>query len=300
MTTTFAASTGTRLSVPLADGTMSGLAWGESRMPPDLLFMHATGFNAQTYAPLLEPLAARHAIIALDQRGHGFSDLPTDPAGIVDWMPYARDLIAVLDRFVSAGARPLVLAGHSMGAVVSLLAAAARPKAVRGLVLLDPVMMSPMLRLAAYTPWGRAKFRSFHLAVSAAKRRAVFGSKQEAVDTYRTRKAFSTWQPGFLEAYVDGGFVADGEGVRLACAPIWESATFASHRHRSWAALKSLQMPVHVMAAERGSTVTGGIGKVLKVQPRAQAEVVAGTTHFFPMERPDHVRAQLAGMLAKT
>lgn len=300
VTPTFAASTGTRLALPLADGSLSGLSWGEPRTPPDLLFQHATGFNAQTYGPLLEPLGERHAILALDQRGHGFSALPADPEGMVDWMPYARDLIAVIDRLVPDGARPLVLAGHSMGAVVSLLAAAARPKAVRGLVLLDPVMMNPLLRLAAYTPWGRAKFRNFGLAVAAAKRRAVFASKEEAVETYRTRKAFSTWQPGFLEAYVDGGFVVDGEGVRLACAPAWESMTFASHRHRSWAALKSLKMPVRVLTAAHGSTVMGGVAKIRSVQPRAVAEVVEGTSHFFPMERPDQVRAVLAAMLAKT
>ncbi|MBN8938777.1 MAG: alpha/beta hydrolase [Rhizobiales bacterium] len=298
--TTFSSSTGTRLSMPLPDGTLSGLRWGAEKSPPDLLFLHATGFNAQTYAPLLDPLSARYSIMALDQRGHGFSDLPTDPQGIVDWMPYARDLMLVLDRLVPDGGRPLVLAGHSMGAIVSLLAAVARPRAVRGLILLDPVMMSPLLRLATYTPWGRAKFKNFSLAVGAAKRRAVFGSKQEAVDTYRTRKAFQSWQPGFLEAYVDGGFVADAEGVRLACAPIWESATFSSHRHNSWGALKRTRMPVHLMAAAHGSTVTGGIAKVRRAAPQVETEVVAGTSHFFPMERPGHVRAALEAMLAKT
>ncbi|QCI63725.1 alpha/beta fold hydrolase [Phreatobacter stygius] len=298
--TTFRSSTGTRFSLPLSDGSLSGLRWGADKSPPDLLFLHATGFNAQTYAPLLDPLSDRYAIMALDQRGHGFSDLPTDPQGIVDWMPYARDLMAVLDQLVPAGGKPLVVAGHSMGAIVSLLAAVARPRAVRGLVLLDPVMMSPLLRLATYTPWGRAKFKNFSLAVGAAKRRAVFGSKQEAVDTYRTRKAFMSWQPGFLEAYVDGGFVADAEGVHLACAPIWESATFSSHRHNSWGALKRTRMPVHLMAAAHGSTVTGGVEKVRRAAPQVATEVVAGTSHFFPMERPDHVRAALEAMLAKT
>jgi pimeloyl-ACP methyl ester carboxylesterase len=295
-----ASSTGTRFTLPLADGTMSGLRWGADRTPPDLLFLHATGFNAETYAPLLAPLGERFAIAAVDQRGHGFSALPTDPEGIVDWSPYARDVAAVLDRWVPEGAKPVVVAGHSMGAIAALIGSVARPKAVRGLVLLDPVMMSPLVRLSAYTPWGRAKLKKFSLAVAAAKRRATFGSRQEAVANYRTRKAFSTWQPGFLEAYVDGGFVEDGDGVRLACAPIWESATFSSHRHDSWGALKRTSMPVHLVAAGHGSTVMGGLAKVRRVAPHVVAEVLEGTTHFFPMEQPERIRAVLQDMLSKT
>ncbi len=289
---------GRRLTLELAGGALSGLRWGSDQTPPDLLFMHATGFNAATYAPLLAPLADRFSIVALDQRGHGLSSLPTDPDGLVDWWPYARDLIAVLDRWVPPGAPPVVVAGHSMGGIVSILAASQRPQAVRGLVLLDPVLMPPALRWALYTPWGRARSRNNGLAVGAAKRRPGFPSKDEALATYRTRKAFSTWQPGFLEGYVEGGFVPDGDAVRLACAPAWESATFAAHRHNSWGALARLAMPVRLFAAGNGSTVVGGIEKVSRVAPRIRAEVLPGTSHFFPMERPDVIRQALEAMLS--
>ncbi len=298
--TTLSSLPAARRSETMPDGTMSVLEWGAGDRPLDLVFLHATGFNAQTYGPLLAPLATERRIAALDQRGHGLTRLPTDPEGLVDWWPYARDLILLLDRWVPDGAPPVVLAGHSMGGIVALLAASERPRAVRGLVLLDPVLMPVTMRLALFTPWGRAKARRFGLAVGAAKRRPVFASKEEALSTYRTRKAFSTWQPGFLEGYVEGGFVDDPEGVRLGCPPAWESATFAAHRHRSWAALRRLRMPVHLIAAGEGSTVVGGLGRVRRVAPRVVAETLSGTTHFFPMEQPDHVRAVLAGMLAKT
>jgi len=59
-------------------------------------------------------------------------------------------------------------------------------------------------------------------------------------------------------------------------------------------------MPVHLIAAGEGSTVVGGLEKVRRVAPGVVAETLPGTTHFFPMERPDHVRSVIAGMLAKT
>ena len=294
------AASGSRFVLALPEGSMSGLRFGRETSAPDLIFLHATGFNAETYTPLLAPLADRFSILALDQRGHGLTRLPTEPETLVSWQPYADDAVRVIDMLVPDGAPPVVLAGHSMGGIVALLAAGARPAKVRGLVLLDPVLMPHLMRLSLYTAWGRAKAKAFGLAVGAAKRRAVFPSKDEAVAIYRTRNAFKTWQPGFLEAYVAGGFVPDAEGVRLACAPAWESATFSAHRHNAWAVLKRLTMPVHLLAAGQGSTVTGGPERVRRVAPRVTAEVVEGTTHFFPMEKPDKVRETLVNMLTRS
>jgi pimeloyl-ACP methyl ester carboxylesterase len=290
---------GRRLTLELADGTISGLRWGAEKTPPDLIFLHANGFNAAAYRPLLAPLGGRWSVAALDMRGHGFSTLPTDPEQLVDWWPYARDLVAVLDQWVPPGAPPVVLAGHSMGGITAILAASRRPKAVRGLVLADPVLMPPAMRWALYLPWGRSRARQTPLALAARKRRAVFTSKSEARSTYATRKTFSTWQPGFLDGYVDGGFADDPQGVRLACGPDWEAANFVAHRHNSWGALARLAMPVSLFAAEQGSTVSGGLARVSRVAPRAQASIVPDTTHFIPMERPDVIRQALDEMLSQ-
>jgi pimeloyl-ACP methyl ester carboxylesterase len=290
---------GRRLTLALGDGTMSALRWGPDRTPPDLIFLHANGFNAAAYDPLLAPIGERGSVVAVDMRGHGLSSLPTAPDAMIDWWPYARDLIAVLDQWVPKGAPPVVLAGHSMGGITAILAASLRPHAVRGLVLADPVLMPPALRWALYLPWGRARARQTPLASGALKRRATFPSKAEALATYATRKAFSTWQPGFLDGYVNGGFVDDPEGVRLACAPEWEAANFAAHRHDSWGALAGLAMPVRLFAAEKGSTVSGGLARLARIAPKVEATVVPGTSHFIPMERPDVIRQALEDMLAR-
>ncbi len=97
-----------RSDLALDDGSLSVLRWGRGEGPPDLIFLHATGFNALTYDPLLAPLAETAAVAAIDQRGHGLSTLPADPSGLIDWWPYARDLVAVLDRWVPEGAPPVV------------------------------------------------------------------------------------------------------------------------------------------------------------------------------------------------
>jgi pimeloyl-ACP methyl ester carboxylesterase len=70
-----------------------------------------------------------YSVLALDMPGHGRSEGPMidNIAGMADWV------IAVLD---AAGVEKAVLAGHSMGALVSLDAAARYPDRVARLALL--------------------------------------------------------------------------------------------------------------------------------------------------------------------
>ena len=101
-------------------------------------FAHATGFNAETYRGLLDDLHASLDVYLMDARGHGRSTAVADPKRLRSWRPYREDL----EAFVETLRQPLVLAGHSMGATVSLELAAARPNLVKGLVLIDPVIIA--------------------------------------------------------------------------------------------------------------------------------------------------------------
>jgi pimeloyl-ACP methyl ester carboxylesterase len=261
----------------------------------DLLFLHATGFNAQTYQPLLVLLPGDITSVAWDLRGHGHNPLPANPAKLVSWQTYANDVIAGL---VALKQPPLVLAGHSMGAVVSLLVAAQRPDLVRGVVMIDPPMPPPRFRLYAHLPGGIALLKNIPIAKAAGKRRAVFPTYDAVLAAYTGRGAFKTWQPGFLENYLDGGLVHLEDGsVRLACAPAWEQATFTSFRHNSWGALKKLTAPLHLLVGSRNSTIAASLLAFLRAAPRATHEIVPGSSHFIPMEEPQLVADRLRAMV---
>jgi hypothetical protein len=55
-----------RLMIPARGGHLAGLNFGRAQGPIDLVFLHATGFNALTYRQLLQPLADRFRVVALD------------------------------------------------------------------------------------------------------------------------------------------------------------------------------------------------------------------------------------------
>jgi pimeloyl-ACP methyl ester carboxylesterase len=281
-----------RRMIRLPDGEMAALEFGLEDRPVDVVFLHANGFNALTYRSILAPLAATLRILAVDQRGHGASRLPADPAKLSSWKLYREDLLSLLDTL--DGARP-ILAGHSMGGTVSLLAAGKRPEASSGLVLFDPVIFPRLAALGAQLPWAARRIgRRTPMAEAAARRRAVFDSPEAAFSAYKGRGAFKTWTDIQLADYVASGFRPRPEGgVELACAPAWEAATFAGHAHDPWRALSRVRSSVQVFKAEWNSTCRASAEALKRTNRRSVVSITAGTSHFLPMERPDVIREAL-------
>ena len=108
--------------------TLAGWTSGNTAQPP-LLLLHGVSRRRATFAPLLPWLLPRFCVRAYDQRGHGESERG---GGY-----FVRDYAADAVRVVGSLDRP-ILYGHSLGALVALLVAAACPDAVAGIVLEDP------------------------------------------------------------------------------------------------------------------------------------------------------------------
>ena len=109
------------------------LDWRGPADAPGVLLVHGIGQTAWVWTPVARRLVGERRVVAMDLRGHGLSDAPTegyDEPTLVD------DLVAVAD---GSGllARPLVLAGHGFGGVVAAWAAAALGDRCAGLVLVD-------------------------------------------------------------------------------------------------------------------------------------------------------------------
>jgi pimeloyl-ACP methyl ester carboxylesterase len=269
--------------------------WPRSAGRPTLHWAHATGFHGRLYRPLLDDLARDCNVLAWDMRGHGASAEAADFATFRGWETYYRDLAAFLDKL----AEPVWLAGHSIGATTSIMAAARRPDKVLGLILAEPVIMDLWQGWMLW--WAKLLRRSdrFSLAAGAARRRREFDSHAAALDNFRGRGGFKTWPEAWLEAYVQHGLVQHGDQVRLACTPEWESATFAHTEHNPWPGIRRLQCPVITLAAEQASTFSQRARQRLRTRlPCAEVEVLPGTTHFLPMERPEAVRDAVRRMMS--
>lgn len=284
-----------RFRINIKDGETSGIAFGDPVRQVDVMFLHATGFNAVTYQSILEPLGGQMHIAALDMRGHGRSRLPANPNRLKSWNKFRDDVIQVLEQTSPEGA---VLGGHSMGATVALLVAGKRPDLVRGLVLVDPVLLRKSASRAYNIPILNMFIQSNAMSKQALKRRADFGSPGEAAESLRGRGAFKTWRAPFLDDYVvDGVLRQDNGRYALSCTPQYEAAVFNAHRYRPWRALRKIRkkrIPIVVLQAEKESTSPPDADvRIHAIRPDAAITKVPGTTHFVPMERPYVVRDAL-------
>jgi pimeloyl-ACP methyl ester carboxylesterase len=277
--------------IDLPDGRMFTLQWGKG---PLLVFAHATGMCARTYLQLLEPLGEQYRIVAFDARGHGRTTLPADPAiPPVDWKPYRQDIRALV---AALGGGPVRLAGHSFGATSAFEAAVETPGLASSVLLLDPPFI-PFDQVRAYRENPGAPNP---MAEQAARRRAHFASRDAMFKAYHNRGVFTGWPDRALDDYIEGGTLPDPHpgnvhGIRLACAPAWEAASFRCVSTTMRESLEACRIPFILVAADIGSTVSPAAeAEIRGLHPQAIVKRFPGTGHFLPVTHPDLVRPCLA------
>lgn len=98
---------------------------------PTVVFESGLGASRNMWGAVVGPVAERTTAVVYDRAGFGHSPADTAPR---DLTRLSDDLVDLLDH-VDAG--PYVLVGHSWGGPIVRSAAAARPDAMAGLVLVD-------------------------------------------------------------------------------------------------------------------------------------------------------------------
>jgi pimeloyl-ACP methyl ester carboxylesterase len=178
-----------------------------------------------------------------------------------------------------------------MGGATLVMAELLAPGTMHGLILIEPIMFPPPFQRVEENP----------LAVRAARRRASFGSVQEALDNFSSKAAFSAWDERALLAYVGGGLVHRDGRWWLACEPDLEADAYrAGTAHGVHARLSEVTCPVLILAGETSDTHPAPfVAQLATLVPDGRYRMVPSTGHFLPMERPDVVAGQIAGAFGR-
>ncbi len=107
--------------------------WCDGRAQPAVVLDSGWAADSRAWRRVIAGLRSRHRVCAMDRAGHGRSDpgpLPRDASAVAD------DLAAALSAAQAPG--PVILVGHSLGALNMRVFAMRYPERVAGMVLVDP------------------------------------------------------------------------------------------------------------------------------------------------------------------
>jgi pimeloyl-ACP methyl ester carboxylesterase len=257
---------------------------------PILHFAHANGYPPGVYRQFLTHLAARRRVLAMAQRPLWPGEQPDQ---LDRWHLLAGDLICFLDRH---NLDDIAGVGHSLGAVVTMVAALRRPELFRQLVLIEPVFLPPdMLAAAAQYPEQAFKTPLVHIA---RRRRNHWPSREAAFAHFRKKEVFKRFSDAALQDYVDHGLV-DGEvGVRLRFSRDWEARFYGTPPLDVWEQIPEIAHPTLAVRGADTNTLLDPAWRLWQeLQPSATFVEIPGAGHLLPMEKPAELATAVTAYL---
>ena len=263
---------------------------------PALLFGHANGLAAGSYAPWLARLARHAHVFAFDARGHGGAEWPEGPlATVFADNRMAEDVLAVTQAVAARLPQtPLTYVGHSLGAVAALrlLTLGAQP-GWRAFIAFEPPVFPP----PSAPIYAQAIERQDRLLSGTLRRRALWSDPEALYERLAARGPFARADAAMLMAHCRATLRPDGEGgYRLACPPVVEAAIFERHRHAdTWSRLDRLAAPVELIGSDpttaENDWVSRAMPEIAGRLPQGRLTVVPETGHMLIFEAPDRCAA---------
>lgn len=247
---------------------------------PPLHFAHANTYPPRCYRQLLEPLAADFRVWAIEQRPLWPGQSPQQ---LQSWDLFAADLIRALEQY---GVAPIIGAGHSLGAAITMMAAVERPSLFSALVLIEPVLLPPALLDAARAYPEQAE--NTPMVQRARKRRDRWPRRRHAFEHFREKKVFAALSDDALWDYVNHGLQETDEGhVTLRFPRAWEAQIYARVPLDIWQVVPQIETPTLAIRGARSDTLGDEAWQRWQaLQPSAHFVELQDAGHLVPLELP--------------
>ena len=266
----------TPVTFEVPGGTLHGLQFGTGDRTA--LAVHGITASAMAWPAVAAALPDGWSLVALDLRGRGASRELPGPFGLA---AHAADVAAA----ATALGGDLVLVGHSMGAYVSVLAAAAHPDLFTRLVLVDGGVPLPL-------PEGADpdEVLATTLGPALERLRTTYPSVEAYVDFFRAHPALGPYWDDTIEAYVRYDALESPEGVRSRAT---DAAVRADGRDLLLSAttiddaLRTVPVPTTLLVAPSGMfgrppglLPADAVAAYDAAVPTLEVETVADTNHY--------------------
>lgn len=207
-----------------------------------------------------------------------------DASKLKSWKFFADDLIKHMDE---QGRRDAIGIGHSLGGIVTWVAACKRPDLFKRLILIDPVILPAFWHnVMSIVPfWLKRKILPM---VDVAMRRTHEWKDKEEFRTYlHSKKVFKRFDPEVLEDYAEHGIKDHAEGVTLSFPREWEARIYGSSPNM-WGEMNTPSCPISIIRAEFSDVITDDRWSKIKSRfKEADLRQIDKVGHLIPFEKPE-------------
>lgn len=272
----------------VAEGLPSKHLGGEGE---HLVFFHANGFPPAMYRQMLTPLTEHYKVSTVYQRPLWPLPVPED---FNNWQMMIDDAC----RFIAAQPEPVILVGHSMGGLISIICAVREPEKIKKLVLLDPVILQPhLIWLMRNLPDFLRK--KLPLVDKTLRRPDFFINKEKGFRFHRRVRNFKNIPDNILEDYMAEGLYPVEGGYRLSYSREWEAAIYQTVPW-AWSSIKRLDIDTVVIRGSQSDTLLPQtITRLKRKQPHVKMVEIEGG-HLFPLEQPEEAAQLILQQLSKS
>ena len=246
------------------------------------ILIHGFGEGAYIWDDLAPSIARSFRTLAVDLRGHG--DSSWDPKGEYSVEGHVADLIEVIDALQI---ERLALVGHSLGGDIAIRIAAARPKSVIGLAIVD---FGPDLN-----PEGADRvFTDFNDSLRTWDSFSEYEAWLQLRRPLVSPTIISNMSTGALQKYPHGGY-------RLKCDPALGTAKMRrTDSALLWSIIASLSLPVMILRGIGSAVLTGDVAqKMAQVLPTGHLRTINQAGHGVVADNPREFAAALLPFLSQ-
>jgi pimeloyl-ACP methyl ester carboxylesterase len=281
------------------DGPLHYLDFGGPEGAPLIVCVHGLGGSAVNWSALAPLLTGGYRVLAPDLAGHGLTQSHGRDTSVA-----ANRLL--LHRFARALADgPVILMGNSMGGMISLLEAIAAPRAVSGLILIDPAL--PFVPARPH-PLATALFALFatpglgRVMVTGRDRlppEALVASTMSLCCANASRIPADVRARHIAVARERAGFHGTDRDFAAAMRSVISTASYLSGR-RYRQGLHSITCPVLLVHGDRDRLVPVGAARATaRTNPSWTLRVLPGVGHVPQLEAPVDTAAAILGWLSQ-
>ncbi len=277
------------LTVALSDGATAILRRHGNPAGPRVALSHGNGLAIDAYFPFWRLMLRHYDLVLFDVRNHGRN--PPDGTANHTWDGF-RDDFETVRRAIddSFGAGPVSAIFHSLSGIAALQQTRRFGARWSPLILVDPPI---------FPPPGHAleAGQSDHMAEMSAialRRPDRFDDPEELAAVLRSRRAFRRWVPGAHELFAAATTRRTADGWVLACPKRLEARIFSANTDPTiWPAVGTLPGDIAVIGADISLPEVqppAFLGRALAEEHGLPYAMIAETTHFLQIERPEAVR----------